>query len=120
LIDYYLPSAEELRAVWGGKDIKEAAKNAGKYTKAVIIVKDGKNGAIGFTQNKFTEIPAFKVRSLNTIGAGDAFNAAFLKAQSMNLNLAESIRFACAAAAIKVSDSEFPSLPKIKKMLKAR
>ncbi len=46
--------------------------------KSVIVVKMGSNGALVKHKGKTHHRGAFRVRSLDTVGAGDAFDAAFL------------------------------------------
>lgn len=119
-VDYYLPNKEEFLAVWSGNSIDEAVAKVRKISKADIVVKDAENGAVGFRENKSVQIPCFKIAVINTIGAGDSFNAGFIKAQSLDLNFRESIRFGSATAALKISEPDLPTLNKIETLLKVK
>lgn len=113
--DYYLPSRDEFMSVWDGKNIEDTLCNVRKITKAIIAVKDGENGVFGMNENKIIKVPAYPVKVVNTVGAGDTFNAGFIKAQSLNLKFTESLLFGQAAAAIKIS-GDLPTLEKIKSL----
>lgn len=112
-VDFYLPSRDEFMAVWGGDNIEETLKNLKSTIKATIVIKDGENGVIGMNENGIIKLPAYPVKVINTVGAGDTFNAGFIKAQSLGLEFEECLRFAQAAAAIKIS-GKIPSLDSIK------
>jgi sugar/nucleoside kinase (ribokinase family) len=117
LVDFYLPSRDEFLKVWNAPTIETGIKKVSQKSHAQIVVKDAQKGAVSFENGKFFQIPAFDVKVKNTVGAGDSFNAGFLKAQEMKLNHRESIRFASASAAVKISSDGFPTLAKIKKIL---
>jgi sugar/nucleoside kinase (ribokinase family) len=46
-------------------------------------------------------MPAFKVRAIDSLGAGDAFHGGFTLALAEGRELPDVLRFACAAAALK-------------------
>ncbi len=68
------------------------------------ILTAGKRGAWGIEAGMRKPIhqPAYHVPVVDTTGAGDAFHAALLAARLEGANLAEALRFAAAAAALKV------------------
>jgi len=68
----------------------------------VIVVTRAGEGAIAVTRDELAEHPGFRVSMVDTTGAGDNFNAGFLTATLRGMPLAERLRFANAAAAIKV------------------
>lgn len=119
-VDYYLPNKEEFLSVWDSNSVDEAVAKVRKISKVDIVVKDAENGTTGFRENKSIRIPCFKIAVINTIGAGDSFNAGFIKAQSLGFDFAESIRFGAATAALKISEPGLPTLEKIEKMLKQK
>lgn len=117
-VDYYLPSRDEFLTAWNAKSIEEGFGKVRKLSNCVIVVKDAQNGAIGLENQQSVTVPAFNVNVVNAVGAGDSFNAGFIKAQTLGLNLKESVRFACATAAVKISRQELPTLDIISEMLK--
>lgn len=116
-VDLYLPSIDEFLAVWDAQTIDEAYAKASQVTKATIVVKQGDLGATGFVDGKKIDIPAYKVKVINTVGAGDSFNAGLIRALSQKLPYEEAIRHACATAAVKISDKPF-NYDEIRNLLK--
>ena len=69
----------------------------------VVAVTLGERGALAATRDGFAEQAAFPAQVLDTAGAGDCFNAAFLHAWLGGADLAQSLRFGCAAASCAVA-----------------
>lgn len=116
LVDYYLPSAEELIELLSVASIDQAIEKIKILTKKIIVIKSAENGSIGIKNNKIIKVPAFKVKVLNSIGAGDSFNAGFIKALDEGLEFEECLKFANATAALKISRKEIPTLQEIEKL----
>jgi ribokinase len=109
-IDIYLPSREEFLTVWNAQSIDEALQMVRQYSNAQIIVKDAENGAISFDNKQSIQVPSFTVEVYDVTGAGDSFNAGFIKAKALGKSMEESMRFACATAALKISQKELPTV----------
>jgi len=105
-VDIYLPSIDEFLAVWKSKTMEEGFVKLSKVSSALTIVKQAENGALGFDKGIITSVDPYKVTVRNTVGAGDSFNAGFLKAHMDGMSLKESIQYGCAVAAIKISTKE--------------
>jgi len=72
-------SQEEASFIFGTRDPKKAAKKALRYGIKIVGIKMGAEGA--FLQKETGEnlmLPAFKVRAIDTTGAGDGWNAGLL------------------------------------------
>jgi len=72
-------SQEEASFILGTRDPKKAAKKALRYGIKIVGIKMGAEGA--FLQKETGEnlmLPAFKVRAIDTTGAGDGWNAGLL------------------------------------------
>jgi sugar/nucleoside kinase (ribokinase family) len=69
-----------------------------------IVMTAGKRGAYGFdgSLHQLVYQPAYPVKTVDTTGAGDCFHAALLTAWLRGATLAEALRVASAAAALKV------------------
>lgn len=89
LIDILLPNRDELRRMTGRGDLDEAL---GELADAVpiIAVKCGRDGAVVQDRGKRARVPGVAVRPVDTIGAGDSFNAGFLAAWLSGLGAVES------------------------------
>jgi len=87
-----------------------------------IIVKMGEKGLSYFKKGKSVfKMPAFKVKALDSTGAGDAFNAAFIHAMMKKSDVLYALKFASASGAISVMKFGARSVPdefEIEKFLK--
>jgi ribokinase/sulfofructose kinase len=81
----------------------EAAQSLLAFGPHTIVVTRGGAGSLAVTQAEVAEHPGYRVAVVDTTGAGDTFNAAFLAATLEGKSLAERLRFANAAAAISVT-----------------
>jgi ribokinase/sulfofructose kinase len=68
-----------------------------------VVVTLGANGALAVTRDEEAQQPGFAVEAVDTTGAGDTFNAAFVTATARGLSLAERLRFACGAGSLAVT-----------------
>jgi sugar/nucleoside kinase (ribokinase family) len=68
-----------------------------------VVVTQGGAGAMAVDGNGFVHHAAFPAQVLDTTGAGDTFNAAFLVATLDGQDLSGAVRFACAAASCAVA-----------------
>ena len=68
-----------------------------------VVVTLGAAGAMAADRSGFSQHPAFAQQVVDTTGAGDTFNAAFLVAMFEKQGLHSSLRFACAAAGCAVT-----------------
>ncbi len=84
----------------------ESADRAAKvfFDKGVenVLITLGSRGVYVATKERSEIIPCFKVKAIDTTGAGDAFNGGFLTALSEGKDLWEAARFAQALAALSV------------------
>ena len=97
--------SDEFRQVTGCEDIGEAARKllhlqGGTGT---VIARDGKN-PVRIVRDDGTEtVKVKKVKPVSTIGAGDAFDAAFLAKQRAGASFRESVEAASALAGAMIS-----------------
>jgi sugar/nucleoside kinase (ribokinase family) len=66
----------------------------------VVVVTMGERGAMAFDGERLLSEPAFRVRAVDTTGAGDVFRAGFIYALVHRLPIDEALRTANAAAAV--------------------
>lgn len=79
-VDIFLPNAAEARAIAGCEDLDQAGQRLARHF-AVVVIKDGEQGARLYQRDLSLELPAPRDgQVLDTTGAGDAFNAGFLAA----------------------------------------
>jgi sulfofructose kinase len=72
----------------------------------VVVVTCGAEGAWYLTEDgRVRHQPAFKVNAVDTTGCGDVFHGVYAACLARGLDVAERIRFASAAAALKATQS---------------
>ncbi len=132
--DIYLPSIDELLNTWDIDSYDKVFSRLGRVAAFpflpsgfTIAIKQGKEGAMGAVRAvgearfephvNLVSIPSYPVPVLSTIGAGDTFNAAFIKSLSVGSNIEESVRYANAAAAFRISTNKFPTQKEVEGFL---
>ncbi|MEO6921883.1 MAG: carbohydrate kinase family protein [Collimonas sp.] len=70
---------------------------------SMVVVTRGAAGAIAVSRKQMVEQSAFRTQVVDTTGAGDCFNGAFIAALLEGRSLMQATRFACAAASISVT-----------------
>ncbi|NUP04170.1 MAG: carbohydrate kinase family protein [Nonomuraea sp.] len=100
--DVFLPNADEARAVAArlsgvrgeagagvrGESLEAVAARLGALGPAVVV-KDGADGALAWEAGQVTRAPAVPVEPVDTVGAGDSFNAGLIAARLRGLTMRE-------------------------------
>jgi ribokinase len=94
--DVFLPNAAELLAITGASTPSSAAKTLG----TTVVMKDGARGARAWWDGGECAAPGSAVEVVDTIGAGDSFNAGFLAARRGGRSIEEAVRWAAAAGSL--------------------
>ncbi|MBY8988195.1 MAG: ribokinase [Candidatus Lokiarchaeota archaeon] len=115
-IDIIIPNEGELLQLHSLLKLKElignrkdiiiqASKNISRFGIKTIITTLGKKGCIIYdaAEDKITEVPAFKVRAIDTVGAGDCFNGVVASKLCQGENILTSVKYATAAASIAIT-----------------
>jgi sugar/nucleoside kinase (ribokinase family) len=97
--DVFLPNEIELQAVTGQAN-PAAALRALQNGKTLTVAKMGSQGCMTLYNGTIIAVPAFPVRTIDTTGAGDTFNAGFLHAWLRKESLPDALRFAAACGAL--------------------
>jgi len=77
LTDVFLPNATEACALTGVPDVEEAAARLARIVR-VVAVKLGAEGALGVQGEQMARVSSLPVAVVDTVGAGDNFDAGFL------------------------------------------
>ncbi|WP_083288646.1 PfkB family carbohydrate kinase [Jiangella alba] len=89
----------------------------------LAVVKQGADGALAATRELLVEQPAFPVRPVNGLGAGDAFGGLLLKGAVAGWPLHETMRCAAAAGAIVTSrracSAAMPTMTEVAELLES-
>ena len=100
LIDILTPNESEAQALTGSADPAEAARILTDRGVGTVVVTCGANGAFLATGNDVTHIPGFLVETIDSTGAGDAFNGALACAVAEGVPIKSAIVRANAAGAL--------------------
>ena len=102
LADVVLGNAEEeLRPLAEGSTVEAVARQlAGRQR--TIVARLGSQGALAVTPEAAVHVPAFQTPVVDTLGAGDTFDAGFIAARLAGHSVVEAVRQGNAAAALKV------------------
>ncbi len=73
-------SAEDLELLWPGRSIDTIARQWLDLGVALVVVTLGEKGALAYTAGHAVAIGAAKVKVVDSVGAGDSFQAALLHA----------------------------------------
>jgi sugar/nucleoside kinase (ribokinase family) len=86
-VDVFLPNKEEFLIITNSRTIKEGYEKIKDYSN-IVVIKDSINGSHLFSQKEKIYQPAFIMEEIiDAIGAGDSYNAGFLKEFIQNKDL---------------------------------
>ena len=94
-------SAEALHGTTGVSDHGAGLQRLAEHVSGFLAVTDGPNGVYWLDHGALRHRPAFKVKAMDSLGAGDAFHGAFTLALAEGRDLEDTMRFASATAALK-------------------
>jgi len=105
--DHLLLNEMESCALSRQPDVETAARWLARKAKpgAAIVIKQGPAGATGWRGSERVHAPAPPVKVIDTIGAGDAFDAGYLAARLAGRDLAAAVAEGVAVASAAVSSS---------------
>ncbi len=91
-VDLFMPNAAEARRMAGCADLPAALAALADLC-PLVVVKDGAGGAYACRRGQTFHAPALQVTPVDTTGAGDCFNAGFIKAWLDGLPVEECLRW---------------------------
>ena len=99
-----LPGESELQLISGESDMDLAAESLfDQSLLEVIVLKQGKEGAVIYTRDTRLKVPSFPVEEVDPTGAGDCFDAGFLVGILQGKSLQECGKIAAAAGALNTA-----------------
>jgi sugar/nucleoside kinase (ribokinase family) len=117
-LDILFIDEEEVQRITNEDHIEKAAAKLLKKGVEVVVVKMGEKGCYVKTREESFETASYPVKAVSTVGAGDAFDAAFLYARSNGRNLRWASEFANLVAAYSVTKIGcIPGIPSTKRLL---
>ena len=129
-VEFLVPSEAFARAVSGETDLDSQAgrrrclRALASLNGREVVVTLGERGVLYLQGGQVRHLPAFPVRAVDTTGAGDIFHGAFAYGVLQGWELAETVRFAAAAAALSVTKpggrASIPALAEVRAALESR
>lgn len=104
LVDVFLPNEVEALALTRKGNLDEALEYLSQHCKAVAI-KLGAQGAIGQVANQCVRVPSIPVQVVDTVGAGDTFDAGFLYGWLNGWSLEKSLKLACVCGSLSAQQA---------------
>ncbi len=103
--------------------IETAIRKLREFGPSAVVVTEGTKGAVGYENGRFQKQAAFKVKTVDTTGAGDAFHAGYLYGLLNGFDLAERLKWGAAVAALKCTRAGaragIPTLREVKRFLES-
>lgn len=97
--DLFFPNEVELEALTGTRDPEQGLKRLDNG-RTRVVAKLGTNGAMTLDRGEAVRVPAYRVETVDTTGAGDSFNAGFLHRWLQGAPLVECLRLGAACGAL--------------------
>jgi sulfofructose kinase len=94
-------SSECLRETTGEKDLVRGLQRIAPRTKAFLAVSNGPDDVLYLREGAVQRVPAFRVKVVDTLAAGDVFHAGFALGLAEGRDEVAAMRFGAAAAALK-------------------
>ncbi|HBJ80941.1 MAG: ribokinase [Pseudothermotoga sp.] len=101
--DTVAPNETEILKLTKETNLEKAVKKLLSTGVEEVVVKLGSKGASLFTEKTSFHINAYEVNVIDTTGAGDAFNAAYIAGKMKKFGRRETLKLAVAASSICVS-----------------
>lgn len=113
-----------LVTITGEDTTVEGARAILEYGPKTVVVTLGKQGALAVTAEEAAQVPGIRVKAIDTTGAGDTFNAAFMTGTLRQYPLEYRLAFANAAAALSVTGmgprGNLPTTAEVEELLASR
>ncbi len=97
--DVFLPNEAEAKSLTAAENAEEAA-NRLKVRVEATVIKLGKDGALGISKGQRVQLKSIPVNVVDTVGAGDSFDAGFIYGYLNGWELEKSLRLACVCGAL--------------------
>ncbi|MFC7533954.1 carbohydrate kinase family protein [Actinoplanes sp. GCM10030250] len=98
--DVFLPNEAEALALTGAGDVRAAARSLAGISGRLVVVKRGADGALAWTAEGPAAVSGPPAAPVDTVGAGDSFNAGFLAGYLGGDDIAGGLRLAAACGAL--------------------
>lgn len=122
LVDHLIVADAFALPFTGGRTARQALLRLQDRCPGTVVVTEGTRGSLGCENGQFVRQPAYRVRNVDTTGAGDAFHTGYIDGLLHGYDLAARMRFGAATAALKCTKpgarAGAPTLRQVKNFLK--
>ena len=102
--DYVVASSEFPERFTGRKSRREALAEIKENGAVCVVSTLGKTGSVCLFENRYIETRGYKVKCVDSTGAGDVFHAAFLYGLAREWGMEDILEFSNAAAALNCTE----------------
>ncbi|RHW36304.1 sugar kinase [Lysinibacillus yapensis] len=99
-VDILLTGLDEIEMILGDASEKALEQFAKECAINHLIIKDGGNGVKALIDGEWYKKDAFKVKPIDTVGAGDGFDAGYIYGYLNDMNVEERLTFANAVGGL--------------------
>lgn len=96
-VDVLLTGLDEIKMIIGDVSLESFAQ---QYAINQLVIKDGANGSKAYIEGIWYDASSFKVNAVDTVGAGDGYDAAYIFGLMNNYNISDRLKFANAVGAM--------------------
>jgi sugar/nucleoside kinase (ribokinase family) len=100
----FLPNEAEAKSLTGAENVEEAANRLGSKVEALAL-KMGKDGALGISKSQRVQVESIPIKVVDTVGAGDSFDAGYMYGYLNDWELEKSLRLACVCGALSTQQA---------------
>lgn len=101
-VDIFLPNERESCRLTGANDVQDALGLLSRIV-PIVVIKCGPKGVLAKRGKNQFHAPSLPVQTMDTVGAGDSFNAGFLHKFILRCNLEECLEYGNAVAALSTT-----------------
>lgn len=124
LVDHLVVADSFALPFTGCRSARGAIGKLREVCPGTVVITEGTSGSLGCEEGQFVRQSAFKVRNVDTTGAGDAFHTGYIYGLLHNYDLSSRLAFGSAVAALKCTRmgarAGIPRLGRVRKFLKGR
>lgn len=112
ITNVFLPNEAEAKSLTGAETADDAANRLGLALSEAegskveaLAIKLGKDGALGMFKSQRVQVKSIPVKVVDTVGAGDSFDAGFIYGYLHKWEIEKSLRLACVCGALSTQQA---------------
>ena len=101
-VDVFLPNEQEACKLTGARDAEGALESL-SHLVSIVVIKCGAQGVVARQGSNRFSVPAIPVQPVDTVGAGDSFNAGFLHKFIRKFGIQECLEYGTVCAGLSTT-----------------